>query len=90
MLLAPRRDTPEGDQSLSSGLREEAQETDDEMGGVAAALVSEGCNKRKKGASRVAPLALVEHVVKLDFQALPFLIGCERESLQRNADFSSK
>ena len=34
MLLAPRRDTPEGDQSLSSGLREEAQESRDEMGGV--------------------------------------------------------
>ncbi len=48
MLLAPRRDTPEGDQSLSSGLREEAQETDDEMGGVAAALVSEGCNKKQR------------------------------------------
>jgi hypothetical protein len=45
---------------------------------------------RKKGASRVAPLALVEHVVKLDFQALPFLIGCGRESLQRKADFSTK
>ncbi len=38
----------------------------------------------------MAPLALVEHVVKLDFQALPFLIGCGRESLQRKADFSSK
>ena len=48
MLLAPRRDTPEGDQSLSSGLREEAQETDDEMGDVAAALLSEGCNKKKR------------------------------------------
>src|SRR5258708_1278800 len=33
---------------------------------------------RKKGASRVAPLALVKHVVKFDFQALPFLIGCRR------------
>ncbi len=83
------RDTPEADRSLSSGLREEAQETDDEMGGVAAALVSEGC-KRKKRSFKVAPLALVEHVVKLDFQALPFLIGCGRESLQRKADLSSK
>ena len=42
MLLAARRDTPEADRSLSSGLREEAQETDDDMGGVAAALLSEG------------------------------------------------
>ena len=31
-LLAPRRDAPEADRSLSSGLREEARETDDEMG----------------------------------------------------------
>jgi hypothetical protein len=30
---------------------------------------AKGGNK-KKGASRVAPLALIEHVVKLDFQAL--------------------
>ena len=71
MLLAPRRDTPEGDRSLSSGLREEAQETDDEMGSVVAALLSEDAI-RKKGASRVAPLALVKHVVKFDFQALLF------------------
>jgi len=47
VLLAPRRDTPEPDRSLSSGLREEAKETDDEMVGVAAALLSEGCNKKK-------------------------------------------
>ena len=26
----------------------------------------------------MAPLALVKHVVKFDFQALPFLIGCKR------------
>ena len=32
MLLAPRRDTAEANRSVSSGLREEAQETDDEMG----------------------------------------------------------
>ena len=48
MLLAPTRDTPEGDRSLSPGLREEAQETDDEMGRLAAALLSEGCNKKKR------------------------------------------
>jgi hypothetical protein len=53
------------------------------MGGVAAALLRDAI--RKKGVSRVAPLALVKHVVKFDFQALAFLIGCGRESLQRKA-----
>jgi hypothetical protein len=48
---------------------------------------AKGGNK-KKGALRVALLALVNHVVKFDFQAL--LSFDRRESLQRKADDSSR
>ncbi len=64
MLLAPRRDTPEGDQSLSSGLREESQETDDEMGG-AAARHDHGKNLSGKDRIKLCAKSLISQVYDL-------------------------